>query len=128
MSVHQLYTVTVTDLGTYAINVAACDPGEAELIAKRIVLEEFTSGCEDVKVIKREAEAKAEADPAASGVATDYRVEAIYTVDFGMTVQAMSRAEAVRHARRLYEENCGPFEFDIEGDRVGDFRAEEVRS
>ncbi len=39
-----------------------------------------------------------------------------------------TRAEAQQHARRLYEENAGPFEFEHDGDRVGPFHAREVVS
>ena len=45
-----------------------------------------------------------------------------------MTVPAANREEAQRHAKRLYDINCGPFDFEMTDQRVGPFTAEEVRS
>ncbi len=39
----QLYTVTVTDIGTYRVNVAADTPAEAESISKTVLCEEATT-------------------------------------------------------------------------------------
>ena len=41
---------------------------------------------------------------------------------------ALPAIEAELHARRLYENNCGPFEFEHTGDDVGPFVAREVAS
>ena len=78
-----------------------------------------------MRIIKRDSEAKAE--PAELPV-RQFRVGATYRVDFELTVPAASREEAERHARRLYEVNCGPFEFELTDQRVGPFTAEEVPS
>lgn len=121
-----LYSVTLTDLGTYTVTVAADTPSEAESIAKTILFEEAANFPTGMKVVKREADAKAES--ASDLPVRQFRVGATYKIDFEMTVPAANREEAERHARRLYEENCGPFEFEMTNQRVGPFVAEEVRS
>ena len=57
-----------------------------------------------------------------------FQVSGTTTIEFSMVVPASDGAEAERHARRLYEENCGPFEFQMDDERVGPFRAREVVS
>jgi hypothetical protein len=121
-----LYTVTLTDLGTYTVTVAADTPAEAENIAKSVLFEEATNFPAGMRVIKREADAKAE--PAVDLPVRQFRVDATYRIDFQLTVPAASREEAQLHARRLYDINCGPFEFDMTDQRVGPFTAEEVLS
>lgn len=121
-----LYTVTLTDLGTYEVTVAADTPKEAEQIAKHILWEEASELPPDLRVVKRETEARAAL--AGELPIRTFRVCATYKLDFSLTVPATSREEAARHAKRLYEVNCGPFEFDHEGDRVTAFEAEEVVS
>lgn len=121
-----LYTVTLTDLGTYTVTVAADTPGEAESIAKTILFEEAATFPAGLRIIKREADATAE--PAVDVPVRQFRVDATYKIDFQMTVPAANREEAQRHARRLYDINCGPFEFERTDERVGPFTAEEVLS
>lgn len=128
MSEHKIYTVTVLDSGCYTIRVAAGYADEAKRIAERVICEEFTRGCPDVTVDKRELISEASEDGIATLAATEYRATATYSVDFEMTVLATSPAEAQRHAKRLYEDNCGPFEFDICDDSVSAFIVREVRS
>ena len=122
----QLYTVTVTDLGSYRITVAADSPSEAEGIARTVLFEEMTSLPPEASIAKREAEAKAEV--AEHQPIRLFRVTGTYEVEFYLTVPAASRAEAERHARRLYEQNCGPFEFEHDGGNLRRLSAEEVLS
>ena len=56
------------------------------------------------------------------------RVTATYCIDFAMTVPVTDRQDAERHARRLYDENCGPYEFEVGDEHVGPFTAREVAS
>jgi hypothetical protein len=123
---NQLFTVTLTDLGTYRVTVAAGTPAEAQSIAKGILFEEATTLPPGMTIVKREADAIVE--PARDLPIRQFRVSGSYSLDFAMTVPAASRDEAERHARRLYEENCGPFEFETGDDRVGPFTAREVAS
>ena len=120
-----LYTVTLTDLGTYRITVAADTPAEAESIAKEVLCEEALTLPDGLSIVKRETEAVAETAPSPVQL---YRVCATYKLDFSMNIPASSRDEAARHAKRLYAVNCGPFEFQHDGDRVTPFIAEEVVS
>ena len=125
---NRLFTVTLTDLGVYTATVCAADEAEAQNIAREMLREEATTLPPELSIVKREVEAEAQVDPAAEGMATKFDVSATYSLDFAMTVLATTRDEAERHARRLYEENCGPFEFDHGGDRVSSFRAREAQS
>ncbi len=125
---NRIFTVTLTDLGTYVATVCAGDEAEARNIAKTMLFEEATRLPPELAIVKREVEAKAEIDTAEEGGATRFDVRATYALDFEMTVLAKTHAEAERHARRLYQENCGPFEFDHCGDRVSDFDARVAQS
>ena len=123
---NQLHLVTLTDLGTYQVTVAADTPAEAESIAKTVLTEEATTLPAGMSIVTREATATVE--PALDANTWHYRVNATYRLAFSMTVPATDRAEAELHARRLYENNCGPFEFEHTGDDVGPFVAREVAS
>lgn len=125
---YRIYTVTLTDLGTYTATVCACTEDEAHNIARTMLFEEATRLPPELAIVKREAEAKAEIDPAEEGCSTKFDVRATYSLDFEMTVLAKTDDEAERHARRLYQENCGPFDFDHCGDRVSDFDARVAQS
>lgn len=122
----RLYTVEVTDLGTYRIAVAADTPAEAELVARETLYEEGTSLPTGMKLAQRET--KAVAEELATPTVRQFTVSATYSLDFEMTVPAATREEAEKHAARLYRVNCGPFEFAHCGDRVSRFVAEEVVS
>lgn len=123
---NQSFTVTLTDLATYRLNVAACSADEAQRIAKTVLYEEVTTLPDGMSISTRDTEALAE--PALDADVRTFRVDATYRIDFSMTVPAASASEAERHARRLYGESCGPFEFEIGDERVGPFTAQEVRS
>jgi hypothetical protein len=122
----QLYTVTLNDLGSYRITVAADTPSEAASIAKTVLHEEMTHLPDGATIVKRETEAKAEI--ADEQPLRTFTVNGIYQLDFSLTVPATTRAEAERHARRLYEVNGGPFEFCHDGGDVVRLVAEEVAS
>jgi hypothetical protein len=123
----QLYKVTLTDLGTYTLTVAADSEREAESIAKTVLSDALTLPT-DMRVVTREIAAAAEVDSAATGSATQFLVQSAYTIEFELTVPAQDRAEAARHARRLYDEYYGPFEFTTTAERVAPFVATEVQS
>ena len=123
---YRIYTVTLTDLGTYTATVCACTEDEARSIARTMLTEEATTPPPELTIVRREVEAKAEIDPAAEGEATRFDVSATYSLDFELTVLAATPGAAERHARRLYDENYGPFEFDHCGDRVSEFSAREA--
>lgn len=125
---YRLYTVTLADLGTYVATVVACDAREAEGIAKTMLYEEATRLPPELSLVNRETSAQTEADPALNGEATRYTVAATYSLDFEVDIPALDPQAAVRHVRRIYQENCGPFEFDQCGDRVDNFKAREVQS
>ena len=120
------FTVTLTDLATYRLTVAASSADEAKRIAKTVLHEEATTLPDGMSIVKRETDATAE--PAQDASLRPYRVHATYKLDFAMTVPAACGREAEVHARRLYDENCGPYEFEVGDERVGPFTAGEVRS
>ena len=120
------FTVTLTDLAPYRLTVAAGNADEAKRIAKTVLAEEATTLPDGMTIIKREIAATAE--PVHDASLRPYRVHATYKLDFAMTVPAATGSEAERHARRLYDENCGPYEFEVGDERVGPFTAGEVRS
>ena len=103
-----LSTVTLSDLGTYQVTIAADTPGQAKAVAKEVLWEEAAQVSPGLSTLKRETEA--EVVPATERPFRNYRVRATYRLDFALTVPAGSREEAARHARRLYAVNCGPFE------------------
>jgi hypothetical protein len=123
---NQLYTVTLTELASYRITVAASSESEAQSVATTVVLDEAAALPPGLTRQTRELSSVVELSQASD--ARHYRVGATYSVDFEMVVPATSRAEAERHARRLYDDNCGPFDFDSGEPRVGHFNAVEVQS
>lgn len=127
MSTH-LYKVTLTDLGTYTLTVAADSEREAESIAKTVLSENTMNLPTDMRAVTREIAAKAEIDSDDAASVAQYRVGSVYSIDFELTVPARDRAEARRHARRLYDEYYGPFEFVTGEARVAPFVVLEVQS
>ena len=73
----QLYTVTLTDLGTYRVTVAADTPAEAESIAKTVLFEEAALP-PGMTIVKREVDATAEP----GGRPSDDSRSAAPTLDF----------------------------------------------
>ncbi|MEZ5850435.1 MAG: hypothetical protein R3D68_07280 [Hyphomicrobiaceae bacterium] len=123
---HRLYTVTLADLGTYEVTVAAADPKEAAAIAKGVLFEEATQLTPGISIVKREAEARAE--PAAEQPIRQFDVMGSYTVEFVIRVPAFNAEDAERHARRLYEAEPFPWEHTVGDDRVRWHSAREVQS
>ncbi|MEQ1718396.1 MAG: hypothetical protein ABL907_20835 [Hyphomicrobium sp.] len=123
---YQNFTVMLTDLATYRINVAACSADEAKSIAKTVLHVEATTLPDGMTIVTRETDATAE--PAQDASLRPYRVHGTYKLDFSMTLPAACARDAEVHARRLYDENCGPYEFEVGDERVGPFTAGEMRS
>ena len=120
----KLYTVTLDQLATWQVTVAADSEKEAEQIAKTVLWEEAWQPPAGVKHISHEETTRVE--PAPHPV-RQFRVDSTYRLDFSMTVPASTEDEAIQHAKRLYQNDCGPFEFEIGEERVGPYAAEEVR-
>ena len=123
----QLYTVTVRDLGTYSLTVAAQSETEAESIAKEVMCEDIDLGGQGIHVLARDLEVEATVDPSETTDHREYVVEGRWEVDFEIPVPAANMAEAKRHAKRLYREYGGPFEFSCE-QRTYDWQTREVQS
>ncbi|MGD9828458.1 MAG: hypothetical protein AB7E70_21310 [Hyphomicrobiaceae bacterium] len=125
---HDLYTVTLTDLGTYTLTVAASTPREAESIAKSVLFEEWSQMPASMTTVKREAEAEAKAEPVATPPVREFRVAGRYSIQFEIAVPAGTASEAEQHAKRLYAENCGPYEFNTGEETVSWYGAREAQS
>ena len=123
----QLYTVTVRDLGTYSLTIAAQSETEAEAIAKEVMCEDIELGGQGIHVLARDLEVEALLDEDATANSRDFVVEGCWEVDFEIPVPATNMAEAKRHAKRLYREYGGPFEFSCE-QRTYDWQTREVQS
>lgn len=121
-----LYSVTLTDLGTYRVTVAADSASEAQRIAKSVLYEEATQLPPGTEILKRETEAVA--DIATEQPIRRFKVEGCYRIEFSLVVPAANGREAERHAQRIYSDNCGPFEFDHDGGNVSHFTAREIVS
>lgn len=122
-----LFTVTVTVIASYSLDVAGHNKIGAEAIAKGVICEDIDLSREGIEVLARELEATAEPDPSGTAECQDYVVDGRYEVDFEIAVPARNPGEAQRHAQRLYRENCGPYEFTFE-DRTTGWRTREVKS
>ncbi|MGE0700789.1 MAG: hypothetical protein AB7O57_16940 [Hyphomicrobiaceae bacterium] len=121
---NRLYTVTLTDLGTYEVTVAADSEKEAASIAKGVLFGEAMQLMPGMRIVKRQAEAKAES--ASEQPVRQYDVLGSYTVDFTIRVPAANAEEAERHAKRLYEAEPFPWEHATGDDRVRWHSAREV--
>lgn len=121
----QLYQVTLTDLGTYEVTVAADSPKDAAGIAKGVLYEEATQLPPGMRIVKREVEATA--DPTTEPPVRHYDVHGSYSIDFTIRVPAANAEEAERHARHLYEAEPFPWEHATGEDRVRWHSAREVQ-
>lgn len=123
----QLYTVRLTHLASYDATVAADTPSEAENIARDVLSEHSNR---PVAGFVRSASDIIDVQPPvlAEQPVRTYRVNGIFRLNFSVDLPANGRDEAVMHARRLYDVNCGPFEFEHDGGDVERLVAEEVRS
>jgi len=122
----QLYTVTVRDLGTYTLTIAAQSETEAESIAKDVMHEDVDVTRHGIHVLARDLEVEAVLDPDATANSRDFVVEGRWEVDFEISVPALNMADAKRHAQRLYRES-GPFDFSCEQRTYG-WQTREVQS
>lgn len=122
----KLHTVTLTDLATYRVIVAADHPSEAERIGKTILYEEITHLPAGAQIVKRDTEAVAEV--AVEQPIRHFRVHGRYELEFSLVVPAATADEAERHAQRIYADNCGPFEFEHDGGNATRFTAREIPS
>lgn len=123
-----IYDVTLTDLGTYTVTVAAEDEGDAILIAKDVLHEEAMENYpQGLVIVKRETEGVATL--AETQPTKRFNVNATYSLKMTVpNVPAQYPQVAQRHAYRLYKLNDGPFGFEHAGDDVSPFTATEVRS
>ncbi len=122
----QLYTVTVTDLGTYRLTVAAASPKEAMSVAKTVLFEEAAQPPKGVTIVKRGFDATAELS--ADQPIRRFEVTGTYSLDLSLTVPAATAEEAQRHAQRLYRDEPLPFEHATGEERVRWLHAREVVS
>ena len=120
---HRLYTVTLDDLATYQITVAAQSADEACCIAGLAYAD--SKPPEDFARSKRDI---ATAATPCDEPVKRYTVEAQYRVDFEITVPATDRDTAIRHAQRLFANDPSPWEYDTTSDGVNWFSAREVVS
>lgn len=123
---NHLYSVTLTDLGTYTVTVAAHSPDEAKQLAKTVLYEEVPRLPTGVTIVKRETECAGVSEAAVP--VRMFTVDGVYKVGFELVVPAASAAEAELHARRLYEHHCGPYEFATDGGSLSRLTATEVVS
>lgn len=123
---NKLFSVTITDLGEYELTVAAHDADEAGRIAQAVLFEEVTKLPKGMRIVKRDADTKAELKTDVP--ARQYDVDATYTVRFSIRVPANSSEEAQLHARRIYDAEPLPWEHGVCDDRIRWDSAVEVRS
>lgn len=122
----RLYTVTLVDLGTYAVTVAADSEDEAAGIAKTTLLEEAVASAPGMTVKKREVEATAAlADQQPLRM---FRVHGTYSVSLQLDVPATDRNEAELHAKRLYEHEPFPWEHTGDGGSISWGHVREIAS
>lgn len=119
-----LYTVTLTDLGTYEVTVAADDAKDAALIAKCALTEERCRTPDGMKVKNREVDANASLS--AEQPIRQFRVMGAFSMDFSITVPAANSDEAMRHAKRIYYADPFPWNHQAGEDRVQWHSAREV--
>lgn len=120
------YTVTLTDLGTYQVQVAAGDVASAKSIAIN-TLHEAVLPTPGLQITGRTTDAVAVLDEVQPERL--FKVTATEVHDMEVRIAAPDRATAVLHARRIIDA-CGPLlDFDLVDSRIGDdIRAVEVAS
>lgn len=118
---NQLYTVTLTDLGTYTAAIVANSPEAATAIAKEQLWGAYRTPS-GFKTDKRETDAKAQV-----AIRQPYLMHSVslwYQVRCAYQVPATTEAEAKEHVRRLIELN-GPFDSMSGENRLGDMTIEQ---
>ncbi|MBU2531155.1 MAG: hypothetical protein KKB37_00330 [Alphaproteobacteria bacterium] len=122
----KLYTVPVDILARYTTTVASDYPEEAKQITRDQIRAHLSNA---PALFKLDDCALDGAEPTVADVpAKTFKVHGIFELAFEIDVPARNRDEAVLHARRLYEVNCGPFEFVHDGGNLVRLNAEEVAS
>ena len=116
-----LYTVTLTDLGSYTTEVVAKSPEEAEAIAKGLLWDGFAKPA-GLKINKRETDA--DASVAQRQPRLLHSVTAWYRMKCTQMVPATTNEEAITHFRRLLDLN-GPFHCLTGEEMMGDVIVEQ---
>lgn len=120
---NRLFTVTLDELATYAITVAAQSDDEACRIARLA----FSDHKPPQDFTRNGNEIATAATPCNDAV-RQFTVAAQYRIDFELTVPAADRDMAIRHARRIFDQDPSPWEYDHTDDGVHWFSAREVVS
>lgn len=109
------FSVTLTDLGSYSVDVAAFDEKQACDIAKQVLHEHAIAPVTGLSIKTRETQAIAVlADPQPVHA---YRVRFSQNIQHEMLLPAPDRSQAIQHANWLIA-NSGPMEFDMIDERV----------
>lgn len=117
-----IYTVTLTDLGSYTADIAANPPEEAMAIAKEQLWVAFRKPL-GFKITKRETDAAA--GPSTSQPPFVHSITTLYKAKCAMMLPATTEAEAKEHFRRLIHLN-GPVEFFSGEESFTDFIVEQT--
>ena len=117
------FSVTLTDLGTYTLNVVAFDAKQACDIAKQVLHEHAIAPVTGLSIKARETQGTAVlADPQPEHC---YRVRFSQNIRHEMRLPAADRSQAIQHADWLIAD-AGPMEFDMVDERVEGLYAEAV--
>lgn len=113
----QQYTVTLTDLGTYTLQVVAGDEQSAKNIAID-TLYESAQPTPGLNITSRATDAAVTVDEPQPS--RRFKVTATEIHEMEATIPAEDRATAVLQARRIINA-CGPLlDFDLADSRIGD--------
>lgn len=113
----QQYTVTLTDLGTYTLQVVAGDEKSAQSIAVD-TLYESAQPTPGLNITSRTTDAVAAIDDPQPS--RRFKVTASEIHEMEAVIPAEDRATAILHARRIIGA-CGPlFDFDLADSRIGE--------
>lgn len=118
---NQLYTVTLTDLGTYTAAVVANSPEAASAIAKEQLWSAYRAPS-GFKLDKRETDAKAQV--AIRQPHLMHSVSVWYQTRCADMIPATTEAEAKEHFKRLLALN-GPFDSMCGEERFGEMTIEQ---
>lgn len=113
----QQYTVTLTDLGTYTLKVAAADEKSAQAIAID-TLHDAAQPTPGLSIVSRTTDTIAVLDePQPSRI---FKVTLNQIHELQADLPAEDRASAILQARRIFG-SCGPFlDFDLTDCRISD--------
>jgi hypothetical protein len=117
------FSVTLPDLGSYTVDVAAFDERQACDIAKQVLHEHAFVSVNGLSIKTRETQAIAVlADPQPVHA---YRVRFSQSIQHEMQLPATDRSRAIQHANWLIAD-AGPMDFDMIDERVEGLFAEVV--